>query len=637
MRLQEPRRLSVSGCRAKASREFFSSSEGSYWYAPGSIFPLKFGNSRGFEERHGRCYGHGIPLSHALLRIMRHIITAHTRRLLATNHLVVLTLLTAGFLISVSAVHAQNEADSEIQVIQLEEGQNLVSLSVTPEDLRIESVLAAVIDDVIMVKDVTGSVFVPRYAMVELADWQPYASYYVYMREARELVVRGTAVDLSSWRVDLDQGWSNIAFPGREPTPAVLAFADLPESVERVEDDKERSYVPGGDSTLETLIPGHGYRVYASEPTSFAYSTPQPSPQSDVYHVPAAIVDDCSVDMTTALHEWIASVPDNSILVFGEERCYNIERGMKLYDRFGLTFEGSGSTFQVFNQGNGQRANWQIWGGGDLVFRDMIAIGANPNGGLDSGAYVRRLEWQHAWRFRGTQGALLDNVEGYDVYGDFVNISFDNRVAYPGPPTRNVTVRNSRFERNGRYGFTITHGENIILENSYIGDVRWSAINIELNHSVDVGRNFRMEGNRFGQSKHHLFVAKGAGMSESVGDIIFRGNVMEEDYMSTCLAAFSVATPSDDRFWSGWVIEDNVFRPRRNGWAIDLTRVRDVVISNNTIDNGTAGGCGYDEPLILRDSHSGNIEGNDIDNGWPSSFTIDEQSTDFVTGNNSSR
>lgn len=528
------------------------------------------------------------------------------------------------------------DSEPEIQLIQLEQGWNLISLNVIPEDPSMAAILEPVMEELVMVRDEQGRTFVPAFDISAVDTWLPGTAYDLFMRAPAELVVNGATIDLATTVFSLEEGWNMVAFPGVEPMPVEEALATMSDAVLRVTDSQGRTYEPGGENTLQILEPGRGYQFYVSEATDFSYQPPAPVVPADVYHVPANIVDDCSVDMTTALHEWIASVPDNSILVFGEERCYNIDRGMRLYDRVGLTFEGNGSTFKFFSQGNGQRANWQIWGGGDLVFRNMIAIGANPNGGLDGNAYVRRLEWQHAWRFRGTQGALLDNVQGYDVYGDFVNISFDNRVPYPGEPTRNVTVRNSHFERNGRYGFTITHGEGIVLENSYLGDVRWSAINIELNHSVDVGRNFRMEGNRFGQSKHHLFVAKGAGMSESVGDIVFRGNVMEEDYMSTCLAAFSVATPSEDRFWSGWIIEDNVFRPRRNGWAIDLTRVRNVVISNNTIENGTTGGCGYDEPMIFRDSHNGKVEDNVISNGWPSLFTIDEQSTDIVGANNRS-
>jgi hypothetical protein len=368
----------------------------------------------------------------------------------------------------------------------------------------------------------------------------------------------------------------------------------------------------------------------ASGISAAAHVTVAPS----VHHVPAAIASNCSLDVTQTLHAWIASVPDNSTLVFGEGACYTINGGMIIFDRRGLTFEGNGSTFSFSTRGHSQRASWTLHSGSNLVFRNMTVVGANPGGGLAAGAYVRELEWQHGWRFRGTQGVVLDSVQVYDVYGDFVNVSFDGRVAYPGPPTRNVIVRNSRFERNGRYGLSVTHGENLVFENNYIGDVRWSAFNIELNHSVDVGRNIRIEGNRFGPALHHLFVAKGAGFSESVGNIVIRGNSMEPASMATCLAAITVATPGSDRFWKGWVIEDNVLRPRNGGPGIEMVRVRDLEIRNNKIISGPQGGCGSAAPITINDSHNGNVSGNVLIGPWHATHTVDGLTTGFQFGGN---
>jgi uncharacterized protein YjdB len=358
------------------------------------------------------------------------------------------------------------------------------------------------------------------------------------------------------------------------------------------------------------------------------------STAAGVYQVPATIKTDCSVDVTASLLTWIASVPDNSTLVFGRNACYIIDQGLDIRDRHGLTFEGNGATFKFTTQGWGQRSNWHIRGGSNYTWRNMTVIGANPNAGLASEAYVRSLEWQHAWRFRGTQGALLDNVEAYDVYGDFVNVSFDDRVPYPGPPTRHITVRNSRFERNGRYGWTITHGERIVFENNYMGDVRWSAVNIELNHSVDLGRDVRIEGNRFGPTLHHMFVAKGAGLSESVGDIVIRGNVMEPTHQATCLAAVAVRSPASDRFWSGWTVEGNTFRTRNQGRAIELDRTRNVTVRSNSVISGAAGGCGLNDPMRFSDSHVGAVVDNTIIGAWPELYSTDDLTTGFTFASN---
>jgi hypothetical protein len=320
------------------------------------------------------------------------------------------------------------------------------------------------------------------------------------------------------------------------------------------------------------------------------------------------------VDVTQALHSWFASVPDGSTLRFGAGKCYRIDGGLVVTDRQGLTFDGEGATFKVVTAGHGQRSNWIVQGGGDITLRNMIARGANPKAGAVAEAYVRHLEWQHAYRLRGVQGALLENVQGYDVYGDFVNLSHDARKPFPGPPNRHIVVRNSQFARNGRYGITVTNGEHFTFENNTVRDVRWSGVNIELNGFNEVGRHLVIAGNRFGTMYHHVIVSAGAGVSTAVGDVTIRGNVMEAD-ASTCLAPIAIQAPQG-MVWSGWTIEGNTLYPQTGGWAIDLRRVRGVTIRNNAITSRTHGGCGSNHTMNLADAHDVAITGNTLTTGY---------------------
>jgi hypothetical protein len=395
---------------------------------------------------------------------------------------------------------------------------------------------------------------------------------------------------------------------------------------------------------VTALVLGSGRIVAAADGVA---DTARVDVGSSVHHVPPSLVSDCSVDVTASLHTWIASVPDNSTLAFGQNACYNIDGGMVIDDRNGLTFEGNGSTFRFFTQGHGQRANWMLRGGSNLTFRNMIARGANPQAGLGAGAYVPSLEWQHAWRFRATQGAVLDNVQAYDMYGDFVNLSHDARVPFPGEPNRNIVVRNSRFERNGRYGITVTNGEDVLFENNYIGDTHWSHFNVELNGPTEAGRNIRVEGNRFGAANHFVFVSAGHGFTGRVGNILVRGNVMEAD-LRTCMPPIGMFAPEGrfnpdgtPLFWSGLVVENNVFRVPTGGWVADLARIRNVVIRNNQVTSNTHWGCSHDHPIRLVDSHEVSITGNTFrtmclvhGRFWNRVFAADSLSTGVAASGN---
>jgi hypothetical protein len=43
------------------------------------------------------------------------------------------------------------------------------------------------------------------------------------------------------------------------------------------------------------------------------------------YRIPPSIPGDCSVDVTEPIQSWIASVPDGSVLAFGDGACYRID------------------------------------------------------------------------------------------------------------------------------------------------------------------------------------------------------------------------------------------------------------------------------------------------------------------------
>lgn len=363
---------------------------------------------------------------------------------------------------------------------------------------------------------------------------------------------------------------------------------------------------------------------------------PEPPPVDPRRHVvPAAIAADCSVDVTAALHTWIASVPDSSTLVFAPGACYNTDAGLKVYDRWGLTFEGNGAEFRRVSRGITQQSNFAFQGGGGLTLRHMTITGANPAAGTGTAAYVAEVENQHGVLLASIQGALLDSLTITDVYGDFVAMTHDYRLTaaqFPGIPNRDITIRRGHFDRNGRMGIAVTHGERIAIEDSYIGHVRWSSIDVELDDARQLGRDLRIERNRFGPMLHQLFVSKGAGTSEAVGRVVIRGNVQEAPFMLTCLPAIAVEPPRANLpTWSGWIIEGNTFRPRRNGLAIDLTRLADVTIQGNTIINGTAGGCGAPAPIVLRAVRAAVVTGTTVlgalAGGWATAFVADAASS----------
>jgi hypothetical protein len=141
-----------------------------------------------------------------------------------------------------------------------------------------------------------------------------------------------------------------------------------------------------------------------------------------------------------------------------------------------------------------------FWRGSDLTLRETIVAGANPRPGLHPEAYVRALEAQHAYVVGGVDGMLIENVQAHHVYGDFV---------FVGPRTRNLLVRGSSFQHNGRQGWNIAGGENITFDGNSISNTRRATIDMEPSSTRDVAHNITFSNNQVGPGRLYFLASEG--------------------------------------------------------------------------------------------------------------------------------
>jgi hypothetical protein len=241
-------------------------------------------------------------------------------------------------------------------------------------------------------------------------------------------------------------------------------------------------------------------------------------PTGTIFPTPSTIAADCSADVTAQLNAWIASVPDNAVLSFAEGACYRIDSTLGIEKRTGLVLQGNGATLKAVTGADRNRSHLRIRASSNVTVRNLTVRGANPHAGTGEDAYRADREAQHAFNILGVDGLLLDDVQAYDVFGDFVYIG--------GPMlSRHVTVRNSHFERNGRQGIAITNGEDVLVEGNFIGSVRRSLFDLEPNTNAGHALRVKLLLNRTGPAHNFWLASKGG--SSDVGDVTIRGNVME--------------------------------------------------------------------------------------------------------------
>jgi hypothetical protein len=340
-------------------------------------------------------------------------------------------------------------------------------------------------------------------------------------------------------------------------------------------------------------------------PAAPTTTTTTTAPAPPTATTPASIAADCSRDVTVELSAWIASVPDGSTLRFGAGACYRVDGTLRIQYRNRLTFDGNGATFRAMTSGRElppkearTRSMFNFYRGTDLTVRDVIVRGANPNAGTGDLAYVAALEGQAAYVVGGVKNMVLDRVQAYDVYGDFV---------FVGPATQRLLVKGSTFARNGRQGWTI-NGQDITFEHNSIRATRRATVDLEPATTSSVTRRVTIRNNTIGPGR--LYFLANEGRAAPTEDISVIGNrfvgkamTIRVDPPSGTRSRYRIVGNVSDTpvgFNGGGALQfsevvgievrDNV-QPMQKGRHISGVSIRDsrnVVVSGNTFPHGRA-------------------------------------------------
>jgi hypothetical protein len=363
--------------------------------------------------------------------------------------------------------------------------------------------------------------------------------------------------------------------------------------------------------------PGRVERSIA--PSVAAIPSPPPLPTGAVAHAPASIPTRCSSDVTDALQSWIDSVPDNSTLQLAKDASYRIDGTLTIEDRNRLLFDGNGATLQARTTGKRGRGQLVLKGGRDLTVRSLTVRGANPHGGANPSAYVADLEAQHAYSVHGATDVLLDHVQAYDTYGDFVYIGAQQQT-----PSENVTVANSVFERSGRQGISITDANGVLVTANAISGAGRSLFDIEPNLKTQTVRNVHLVGNVTGAATNFWIANKGA--NADVGDIVVTGNRMVASTGGLVLVYARKGTPRGPyAFRDNTLIANNAVTDEGATGALYFALTDNITIRDNTVRFPAGANMAAVE---LRNAHHVDVSGNHFD-GAGRAILSDAQSGDI--------
>ena len=326
------------------------------------------------------------------------------------------------------------------------------------------------------------------------------------------------------------------------------------------------------------MLPSRPATTPGTTPRTVPRTTPRTTPPTTklphprrglVVVVPRSIDATGRTDVTAALQSFIDKVPNGRIIRFQRLGRYRVDGTLFVSHRDHLLFDGEGAMVFAGTRGGPARAQWWIKDGSRIVFRDLWVRGANPKGGTSEGAYVRKLETQHGFRFEGVNGAELDDVHVSDVYGDFVYIGRDkHRVA-----SQNIWIHDSTFNRNGRQGIAVTAATNVVIEHNHFAKTRRSTIDLEPNARSWHVSNVFVLNNTVGKGRLLFVASHGQG---PVDNVVISGNRLQGHALTID------AVPPGDNRRSNWVVTNNVSDTTVHSRPMRFFGIDGLVVSGNT-------------------------------------------------------
>ena len=233
--------------------------------------------------------------------------------------------------------------------------------------------------------------------------------------------------------------------------------------------------------------------------------------------MPTSIDASGATDVSKAFGSFVASVPNNATITLRPGARYRMEETLVLANRHGLTVDGNGATIFATTPGDRVRSNIKVIDSSNIAFKDLTVTGANPNAGMSDAAWVVAKEAQHGFDVRSVAGFALSGVTVTDPYGDFVYLGRNEEAQW----TSDVTIRDSRFQRNGRMGISMTAATNVIIERNTFGQMRRATFDLEAHHPGFGARYVTIRDNDIGQGRLALVAAVGTG---DVSHFTFAGN-----------------------------------------------------------------------------------------------------------------
>ena len=150
------------------------------------------------------------------------------------------------------------------QQLDFPEGWSIFSSYMLANNMSMDVILESIIGNVVIVKDYSGSAYLPEYNFNLIGDLDIGEGYFIKLNTADSLIIEGEYVAPEENPITLNEGWSLLGYLRLEPADAASILFDL--NIESdlviVKDYFGNAYLPEWEfNNIGNLEPGQGYHI----------------------------------------------------------------------------------------------------------------------------------------------------------------------------------------------------------------------------------------------------------------------------------------------------------------------------------------------------------------------------------------
>jgi hypothetical protein len=162
------------------------------------------------------------------------------------------------------------------QILQIPAGWSMISTYINPTDPTVEVVFSPVSNQLVILKNEYGEVYVPMFQLNQIGSLQTGKGYQIYTIGMTDLLISGTPIIPEITPLTIPSGWSLIAYLRQTSGPIATMLASVFASVEVVKSGSGLVWWPQYSvNQIGHMNPGEGYRIKLLNPETLIYPTNQ--------------------------------------------------------------------------------------------------------------------------------------------------------------------------------------------------------------------------------------------------------------------------------------------------------------------------------------------------------------------------